>query len=315
MGKSSMCLQMLQLLNTGRVYKCSELAEILETNSRNIIEYKKELEEAGYYITSIPGKYGGYKLEKTCLIPSLRLLGNEEKALIEAYTYVLKKKDFIFKKEFQLGMSKIISNNVFKDVNSELLLIDKYELTMTEENLKNLYSYIEISINKKCVLEIEYRLPKGNVIYQIHPYKLFILEDEWALLAWNPSVGDVDCYLLSKIKQYSMLNQKFTVYKYFDPNKFFDKCGSKLNDEYYLIEFIATNETKLLFEDRIIGRKQQITAVGKNKVKVSLELQNKNEIVSLFLSFGTNVDIISPIWLKKEIVSISNKLLSKYKNE
>ena len=81
MGKSSMCLQMLQLLNTGRVYKCSELAEILETNSRNIIEYKKELEEAGYYITSIPGKYGGYKLEKTCLIPSLRLLGNEEKAI------------------------------------------------------------------------------------------------------------------------------------------------------------------------------------------------------------------------------------------
>ena len=109
MGKSSLCLQMLQLLNTGRIYKCSELADILETNSRNIIEYKKELEEAGYYITSIPGKYGGYKLEKTGLIPSIKLLDSESKSIAEAYDYVLKKKDFIFKKEFHRPRHRPIS--------------------------------------------------------------------------------------------------------------------------------------------------------------------------------------------------------------
>ena len=65
MGKSAMCIQMLQILNSGRVYKASELADLLETNPRNIIEYKKELEEAGYYIISIPGKFGGYQLDKT----------------------------------------------------------------------------------------------------------------------------------------------------------------------------------------------------------------------------------------------------------
>ena len=32
MGKASMCIQMLELLNTGRVYKKSELAELLNTN-------------------------------------------------------------------------------------------------------------------------------------------------------------------------------------------------------------------------------------------------------------------------------------------
>ncbi len=78
MGKASMCIQMLQILRSGRVYKCTELAELLETNPRNVIEYKKELEEAGYYIVSIPGKYGGYKLEQGSLIPSLNL-SNEEK--------------------------------------------------------------------------------------------------------------------------------------------------------------------------------------------------------------------------------------------
>ena len=56
MGKAGMCIAMLQILNTGKVYKVSELAELLETNPRNIIEYKKELEEFGYYIENIPGR-------------------------------------------------------------------------------------------------------------------------------------------------------------------------------------------------------------------------------------------------------------------
>ncbi len=60
MGKTSNCLKMLQILSSGRVYKGQELADILETNVRNIAEYRTELEMAGYYIEGIPGKYGGY---------------------------------------------------------------------------------------------------------------------------------------------------------------------------------------------------------------------------------------------------------------
>ena len=59
MSKTLMCIKMLELLNTGRVFKATELANLLETNVRNIIEYKKELEEAGYYISSVLGRYGG----------------------------------------------------------------------------------------------------------------------------------------------------------------------------------------------------------------------------------------------------------------
>ena len=65
MGKAAMCIRMLQILNTGRIYKISELADLLDTNPRNIIEYKKELEEVAeqenhaFFIETIPGRYGG----------------------------------------------------------------------------------------------------------------------------------------------------------------------------------------------------------------------------------------------------------------
>ena len=47
MGKTSTSLKMLQVLSSGRVYKGQELADILETNVRNIAEYSAELEMAG----------------------------------------------------------------------------------------------------------------------------------------------------------------------------------------------------------------------------------------------------------------------------
>ena len=47
--------------------------DLLETNKRNIIEYKKELECAGYYINTIRGRYGGYSLDKTKLMPIMHL--------------------------------------------------------------------------------------------------------------------------------------------------------------------------------------------------------------------------------------------------
>ena len=69
MSKASLCIQMLRLLNTGKIFKASELADRLETNTRNIFEYKTELEDAGYLIESIPGRYGGYRLVKSGLFP------------------------------------------------------------------------------------------------------------------------------------------------------------------------------------------------------------------------------------------------------
>ena len=34
MGKAAMCIKMLQMLNSGRIYKVSELADLLETNPK-----------------------------------------------------------------------------------------------------------------------------------------------------------------------------------------------------------------------------------------------------------------------------------------
>ena len=95
MGKTSNCLKMLQILSSGRVYKGQELADILETNVRNIAEYRTELEMAGYYIEGIPGKYGGYRLITQSVIPTVRLNEAEQRALSSGAEYLKSRNDFL----------------------------------------------------------------------------------------------------------------------------------------------------------------------------------------------------------------------------
>ena len=89
MGKALLCIKMLELLNTGKIYKISELAELLDTNPRNIPEYKKELEDCGYVINSVSGKYGGLILDKSNLLPTIKLTNEEKDALNESFRYLM----------------------------------------------------------------------------------------------------------------------------------------------------------------------------------------------------------------------------------
>lgn len=64
MSKTANILKMVQILKDEKVHSIQELAEKLEVSERMIRQYKVELEQAGIYINSITGKYGGYQIEK-----------------------------------------------------------------------------------------------------------------------------------------------------------------------------------------------------------------------------------------------------------
>lgn len=64
MSKVANMLNMIQMLKDGEIHSIKELAEKLEVSERMIRQYKLELEQAGIYLKSITGKYGGYMLEQ-----------------------------------------------------------------------------------------------------------------------------------------------------------------------------------------------------------------------------------------------------------
>lgn len=62
MSKIANILNMLQILKDKKIHSLASLAEDIEVSERMIRQYKTELEQAGIYLKSYTGKYGGYQL-------------------------------------------------------------------------------------------------------------------------------------------------------------------------------------------------------------------------------------------------------------
>ena len=134
MGKTSNCLKMLQILSSGRVYKGQELADILETNVRNIAEYRTELEMAGYYIEGIPGKYGGYRLITQSVIPTVRLNEAEQRALSSGAEYLKSRNDFPYSSDYEKAMGKVFAA-VKHEQPQEISVANRFPLAVDEQEL------------------------------------------------------------------------------------------------------------------------------------------------------------------------------------
>ena len=108
MNRTALCIRMLALLKVRGRMRIDEIAEALETNPRNVREFRKELEIAGYPIIQTTGRYGGYQLDASALLPAPALDAQEEDALQEACRYLRSHTDFIAEEAFERAMGKIL---------------------------------------------------------------------------------------------------------------------------------------------------------------------------------------------------------------
>ena len=228
MGKSAMCIQMLQILNSGRVYKASELADLLETNPRNIIEYKKELEEAGYYIISIPGKFGGYQLDKTYTIPSLRFTSEEKKTLRLANDLIKNDSKILDSKAYQLAMAKVFSCASQNIEAQETFIIPGVTLSMSESEIMDRYQTIESCIKNKTIIEIDF-LSVDNVVRtrKVEPYKLFLYRNVWFVIGYCQLVRDFRYFKLTRIFGYRKTQERFRKHLDYNESDYLGKDGFK----------------------------------------------------------------------------------------
>lgn len=83
MAKLANLLTMVELSYTGKKHNIKELAEHLEVSERTIREYKLFLEEAGIYVDTIRGPYGGYVLTQEANFPKVRFEKQDIKIINE----------------------------------------------------------------------------------------------------------------------------------------------------------------------------------------------------------------------------------------
>lgn len=324
-SKTSLVIRMLQILSSGRVYKASELASLLNTNQRNINEYKKEIEDVlRYPIITIPGKHGGYKLDTTAMIPSLRLSNDEKKILQIASDYITARGDFLDRDTYIKAMSKVFSSISNLPVLEETFVIPGVTLSMSAEELSKRHSAIESSIERKTKIIIDF-LCADNVVRErtVHPYKLFMSNNAWFVIGYCEMAGDIRYFKLNRIEKFTLTDKKYPSRSSYNEHDYFDKTGFKIgkdwhqtennqqkdHSDYVHIKLELTGPPAMYVKEYIYGKNQTVTAVDTKTTILECDMHYVYNTIKFVLGFGVDCKVLEPEWLKKEVKAIAEKML------
>ncbi|MCF0259699.1 MAG: WYL domain-containing protein [Erysipelotrichaceae bacterium] len=220
MNRVAQCIKMLLILRSRGKASTRELADFLETNPRNIREYRRELEEAGYTIQEIRGRNGGYSLSYGDILALPPISAQEEKVLTEGIDYIASQTGFVNKEKFVSVVSRLV-----------------YAASNKTEARKGALSYRaspskDLSREEKDMLETAQKAIEDGVSivlnYQgrdkdhpskvtVDPYKIIYIEESFYLIGWSHTARDYRNYRFSS---YRMLSVEPTGKKFLPDSNF-----------------------------------------------------------------------------------------------
>lgn len=202
MSKLANALTMLELLSNNRKYSIKELASILEVSERMVRVYKQDLEQAGIYIDTIKGPYGGYVLSHNILLPHRGFTKDDVLLLKDTYELLKPNEDFKFNNEYQELIDKV--NGSYKSSKK------KSSNIVLKANNNDKYNLLSKAIREKKKVWINFlSLDKNAKERIIHPCNLFLYNDEWYVSAFCELRGEIRHFSLSRILDFKLLEESY----------------------------------------------------------------------------------------------------------
>jgi len=310
---------MLNYLNSRSVVSKEELARALDTNERNIIEYRKELESAGYHINSIHGKYGGYYLDKSFMFPSIKLTEKEKIALLQASEILKKDSGFIYEKEYHEAIGKVLSNTKNDDSDVNRFIFERFPLLMSKEEMQERYDIFNEAILKKRKIFMVYNATNNKrreVTFL--PYTLFNSNQGWYAIGFIQNKYGLSqnpyFYKLNRVIKIKILNEKFSPIKTFNIKKYIDSNGMNYG-ETYRIKVILSKPQNVLVQERRFGDNQKITVLDSAHTLLECDMTNIDNVLSFLLYFGHTAKLLEPSDLVDRLLLEEKKMVSNNNNK
>ena len=315
MSRTTKCILMLKILNSRSIVSKKELAQILETNERNINEYKNELIECGYKIDYIVGKYGGYKLDKTSTLPSVKLTEKEKEVLFDTAEKLRKDSSYVHCDVLDSVVSKVLSNTINYDADySEKFVVERFPLLMDKALLEERYEILDQAIRLKKKVFIAYKGVRNLVNeFTIHPYLLFNSNQGWYVNAYVENKYGLSNkplnFKLNRIEHIKSLNEVFSPITNYDSKEVVDNNGINFGKK-YRVKVILTPPHNVYVQERRFGDNQVITVLDDRHTMLECDMKQIDNIISFLLFFGSSATLIEPKELIEPLKLAEKKMIN-----
>lgn len=272
--------------------------------------------EQGWSISLVRGKVGRkthYYYEDRSFSINNQPLNKFEAEQIKSALYVLSRfkglPQFNWVDEQILKLEQAYN---LKSRNHKIIDFDNNEYLFGLEFLTVVFN----AILYKKVIAIEYRsfISEGSSIHLIHPYYLKQYNNRWFLLGKNPLYETLSVLALDRI---IAVEEKYDEYipSSIDFDEYFEDVVGVTIPENATIEKIRIRVDASLWpyiKTKPIHGSQKTIKEELEFAEIELNMYVNYELLSLLLSFGNRIVIISPQELKEKIIEQAKSILARY---
>ncbi len=191
------------------------------------------------------------------------------------------------------------------------------ELSTTKNGYEWLFD-LYLYINKNQTVKIEYTpFGRGATKHTISPYLLKQHNNRWYIIGYSHEKNRTLIFALDRIKKMTKSNDAYTIDPEFDTATYFNHSFGVHHS--YLD---PPEKVKLLFSERLkpyilslpIHKTQEVLVDNSNGLLIEIEVYCKGnyDFLAKVLSYGDEVEVLSPDYLKEEIMNKANAMMEKY---
>ena len=168
----------------------------------------------------------------------------------------------------------------------------------------NLFGQLLQAIIKKRVLKIEYA-PFGKDSYseRIYPYHLKQFNDRWYLIAQAVGYDSLGHYALDRIESFEEISMPYKESDVDFDEYFDDVIGVTVPEHLEPVDVVmrVSNNRFNYIKTKPLHLSQCVISEDKNHTTISINVKITKELIALILSFGPDIEVVSPASLRAEI--------------
>lgn len=314
MGKIGAALNMVMLLQNNGKMKIEEIARELEVSNRQVQEYKSELEQAGIFINSQSGKYGGYSIA-----PGSRYLSipvrDMDLSILDRVSDFLTKSNNMYSDEYKNSINRIKSNfkkREYIDEQVKYFYIYPGSSVNKEKEIK-LCEQISDAYSMKNKIEIGYKsIKSGESERVLHPYGIYNYEGDTYLIAYCEKRKEVRDFKLCRISKLNIMDEKYKIDEKFDIHEYTKNSIGNFKGEELDIHLIIREPFSTIVSEKRWSSKQSIKELSDGSIDFKARMMGYEQIKSWILGMGPSVTVLEPQKLVDDVKEDIKKMMSIY---
>jgi predicted DNA-binding transcriptional regulator YafY len=218
--------------------------------------------------------------------------------------------------QFENAINKVIEgyriSKILGKSESQILQIEEPIQIGGNEWLEILLKSI---VEKKCLKIIYQGFGKEKKEHDFSPYLLKEYRNRWYVVGFSRRVEKVIVLALDRIKDVKHSSMKYEPGDKFNPEKFFNYSLGitqvhNAKPEKVILSF-SPKEAEYVFSQPL-HHSQQTILKNNTEVRIELTVYLTQELKMLILSYGENIKVLSPAYLKNEIKNCIEKMNELY---